>query len=73
MNWQIVSAACAAVGMLMAGLNAYQNVRIELKVELLRNDLLTKEIGPLKERIATLEAQLEPLRANCPILHTKAA
>lgn len=57
-NWQIVSALCAAAGLAVSGLTAYQNIRIELKVERLRNDLLTQEIGPLKERVATLEAEL---------------
>lgn len=64
MNWQIVTAGCAAASLLFGALNAWQNVRIELKIALLRNDLLSNEIGPLKERVATLEAQLKPLRAN---------
>ena len=69
MYWQIISALCAAAGMIVGALNAYQNVRIELKVSLLHNELLTQQIGPLKERVATLEAQIEPLRENCPLLH----
>ena len=73
MDWQILGATCAAHGLIASALNAWQNVRIELKIELLRNDLLSKEIGPLKERVATLEAQMEPLRSNCPVLHGKAA
>lgn len=73
MNWQIVSAVCAAASMLMAALNAYQNVRIELKVTLLHNELLIEQIGPLKERVATLEAEMKPLQSNCPVLHRRPA
>ena len=68
MNWQIVSAACAAAGMVMAALNAWQNVRIELRVERLRNEMLTRELG-FEKRVSTLEAEIKPVRENCPLLH----
>lgn len=56
MNWQIVSAVCAAASVLAGALNAYQNLRIELRVERLRNELLVLEIAPLKERVSILES-----------------
>ncbi len=73
MNWEIVSALCAASGMLVGGLNVFQNVRIELKVERLRNELLEQQLQPLRERVTTLEAQMTPLLSNCPLLHAQRA